>query len=54
MIVNFRACGISRGACKLTRTPMLIKKRTYYYHLMVSGSNFVVANMMVAEDLHDR
>jgi len=25
MVVNFRACGISRGACKLAQTPMLIK-----------------------------
>jgi hypothetical protein len=24
MIVNFRARGISRGACKLAQTPMLI------------------------------
>ena len=27
MVVNFRVRGISRGACKLTRTPMLIKKK---------------------------
>jgi hypothetical protein len=26
MVVNFRARRISRGACKLVRTPMLIKK----------------------------
>jgi len=26
MVVNFRARGISRGACKLARTPTLIKK----------------------------
>jgi len=26
MVVNFKAHGISRGACKLTRTLMLIKK----------------------------
>jgi len=24
MVISFRACGISRGARKLTRTPMLI------------------------------
>jgi len=27
MVVNFKACGISRGACKLTRTPTLSKKK---------------------------
>lgn len=27
MVVNFRACGISLGARKLTQTPTLIKKR---------------------------
>jgi hypothetical protein len=27
MIINFRTHGISRGACKLTRTPMLIIKK---------------------------
>jgi hypothetical protein len=27
MIVNFRACGISRDARKLARTPTLIKKK---------------------------
>jgi hypothetical protein len=27
MIVNFRACGISRGAYKLTRTSTLKKKK---------------------------
>ena len=28
MVVNFMACGISRGACKLARTSMLIKKNS--------------------------
>ena len=27
MVVNFRGRRISRGACKLTRTPTLIKKK---------------------------
>jgi hypothetical protein len=27
MIVNFRACGISRDACKLVQTPILLKKK---------------------------
>jgi len=27
MVVNFRISGISRGACKLTRIPTLIKKK---------------------------
>jgi hypothetical protein len=30
MIVNFRARRISRGARKLARTPMLIKKTIYF------------------------
>jgi len=35
MVVNFRACGISRGARKLVRTPTLIKKKKnfgYHFH----------------------
>jgi len=28
MIVNFRVCEISQGACKLAQTPTLIKKNT--------------------------
>jgi hypothetical protein len=30
MIINFRARGISRGACKLARTPTLIKEKHCY------------------------
>ena len=29
MIVNFRAREISRGACKLIQTPILIQKKNY-------------------------
>jgi hypothetical protein len=29
MVINFRVCGISRGAHKLTRTPTLIKNNDY-------------------------
>jgi len=31
MIINFKACGISRGTCKLSRIPTLIiiKKNPY-------------------------
>jgi hypothetical protein len=32
MVVNFKARGISRGARKLVRTPMLIKKKKEIYN----------------------
>jgi len=36
MVVNFRARGISRGACKLTRTPTLNKKQKTKKWLVIS------------------
>ena len=30
MVINFKAREISRGTCKLARTPILIKKYIYY------------------------
>jgi hypothetical protein len=40
MVVNFRACGISQGARKLARTPMLIiiKKSPTLVHFPVYNS----------------
>jgi hypothetical protein len=37
MIVNFRACGISRGTCKLTRTSTVIKKKKKKRTMMMVG-----------------
>ena len=34
MVVNFRAREISRGACKLTQTPTLKKKKKTIVHLL--------------------
>jgi len=34
MIVNFRTRRINRGARKLTRTPILIKKKNNHYHIV--------------------
>ena len=37
MIVNFRARGISRGACKLARTPTLKKKKKKRERYLIAG-----------------
>ena len=36
MVVNFRACGISRGVRELARTPTLIKKIKLVFYLNFS------------------
>jgi hypothetical protein len=42
MVINFRACGISRGACRLTRTPTLIKKKTIF-----ENHNSILINVII-------
>jgi hypothetical protein len=47
MIINFRAHGISRGACKLARTPMLIiiikKKKAIAIQSFLSVDDHVIS-----------
>jgi hypothetical protein len=40
MVINFKARGISRGACKLARTPTLIKKNQFFQKI-----NLIELNM---------
>jgi len=35
MVVNFRACGISRGTCKLVRISTLIKKYIFKMNIIL-------------------
>jgi hypothetical protein len=41
MIVNFRGREISRGARKLTRTPILIKKKQLMLEFIFFGINLI-------------
>jgi len=41
MVINFRACEISRGTHKLTQTPTLIKKKTDREVVVGFSKNFI-------------
>jgi hypothetical protein len=56
MVVNFRTHGISRGVRKLTRTPTLKKKRSWYYvwesYLRFAQINFHRSNSSIVSSLY--
>jgi len=41
MVVNFKTRGISRGACKLIRTPTLIKKKLLKTRRISDNNKFI-------------
>jgi len=59
MVVNFRARGISRGARKLIRTPMLTKKKSLNFKSlkplkgieMLNNPNQTKRNMNIREEV---
>jgi len=43
MVANFRARGISRGACKLAQTPTLIKKKKMSLVYLLSPFKYLLS-----------
>jgi hypothetical protein len=52
MVVNFRARGISRGTCKLTRTPTLNKKKNSHCVLGKEGKKSKPEKQVISDQVY--
>jgi hypothetical protein len=54
MVINFRVHGISRGARKLTQTPMLIKKKSNLEKKIRTEKNLLLGFTINCERMHNK